>query len=439
MEPEPVVGVIVDCDPEALPLERLEAEISGWNAQLSAATCRWLLLVGEFDRRRGWEAWECHNCAHYLDWMCGIDRRTAREHVRVARSLGDLPVVRASFERGELSYAKVRAITRVATSDTEETLVEWARHGTASHLEEIVRGLRRVKRTLELEEANQRHHDRYARWRWHDDGSLSISARLDPDAGAQLIAAIEGMMALESGSAEPPSVQDGIEARRADALVGLAEAAMAGGAEGLVAKVPEVVVHVDVAVLSDDADGDSLLDDGPALAPETARRLACEAGIVPILEDGEGNPLNIGRRHRRPPTALRRALAARDRSCRFPGCGSRRFLHAHHVVHWARGGETRLGTMVLLCSKHHRAVHEGGYFCSLTDDRGELQFAGPDGQPLELPPTDQASNAFADGPAPGTGRSLWSGEHLDLDLAVEALLVLENPLVPADAAPRSGP
>jgi hypothetical protein len=425
MNPTSVVDAVADGDLAALPLERLEAEISGWNAQLSAATCRWLLLVGEFDRRRGWEAWECHSCAHYLDWMCGIDRRTAREHVRVARSLEDLPLTRVAFARGELSYAKVRAITRVATGETEASLVEWARHGTASHLEEIVRGFRRVKRLLELEETNQRHANRYARWRWNDDGSLAFSARLDPEAGAQLIAAIEGMTAIVGGSAEPASVEESPEARRADALVALAEAAVAGGAEGLAAHVPEVVVHVDVAVLSDDADGDCLLDDGPALAPETARRLACEAGIVTIIEDADGNPLNIGRRHRRPPTAMRRALAARDGSCRFPGCGSRRFLHAHHVVHWARGGKTSVRTMALLCSKHHRAVHEGGYTCRLVSEHGELSFLRPDGRPIERPPTDQASNTFTEPPADDAGRSLWSGEHLDLGLAVEGLCLLD--------------
>jgi hypothetical protein len=426
MGPTTLVEAVADADLQGLPLERLEAEIAGWNAQLSAATCRWLLLVAEFDRRRGWESWECHNCAHYLDWMCGIDRRTAREHVRVGRALEGLPVTRAAFARGELSYAKARAITRVATSENEETLVEWARHGTASHLERIVRGFRQVKRTLELEETNRRHAARYARWRWNDDGSLGFSARLDPEAGAQLIAAIEGMMALQGGSAEPPSLQETHEARHADALVELASAAVAGGAEGLAAHVPEVVVHVDVAVLADDAGGDCLLDDGPALAPETARRLTCDAGIVPLIEDGDGNPLNVGRRRRRPPTALRRALAARDGCCRFPGCGSRRYLHAHHITHWARGGKTWIRTMVLLCSKHHRAVHEGGYICRLTSDHGELTFLRPDGQPVDLPPTNQASHAFAHPPAPDAGRSLWAGEHLDLDLAVQGLCLLEE-------------
>jgi hypothetical protein len=333
----------------------------------------------------------------------------------------ELPTMRGAFARGELSYAKVRAISRVATAETEATLVEWARHGTASHLERIVRGFRKVKRTLELEATNQRHADRYARWRWNDDGSLAFSARLDPEAGAQLIAAIEAMMGLEGGSAEPPRLQEEPDARRADALVGLAVAAVAGGVDGLAARVPEVVVHVDVDVLSDDAAGDCLLDDGPALAPETARRLACDAGIVTIVEDADGNPLNVGRRHRRPPTALRRALAARDGSCRFPGCAARRYLHAHHVVHWARGGTTDIGAMARLCSKHHRAVHEGGWICRLTSEGGELEFLQPDGQPIVLPPTDQASDAFAHQPEPDAGRSLWAGERLDLNLAVEGL------------------
>src|SRR5437764_7016114 len=178
-------------DVAELPVARLEAEIIGWNAQLSAATCRWLLLVGEFDRRRAWEAWECHNCAHYLDWICGVDRRTAREHVRVARSLPGLPVTRAAFAAGDISYAKVRAITRIATPENEATLVDWARHGTASQLERIVRSYRSALRAQELQDVNDRHAGRYARWHWDDNGSLVVSARLDPEAGAQFVAAVE--------------------------------------------------------------------------------------------------------------------------------------------------------------------------------------------------------------------------------------------------------
>jgi hypothetical protein len=421
-----VTALAPEQDPAELPVERLEAEIVGWNAQLSAATCRWLLLVGEFDRRRGWEAWECHNCAHYLDWVCGVDRRTAREHVRVARSLAGLPVTRSAFAAGEISYAKVRAITRIATPGNEATLVEWARHGTASHLERIVRGYRSVLRNEQLEEVNERHAARYARWHWDDDGSLVISARLDPEAGAQLVAAVEAVMKAGGGGSAGParSPQETTEARRADALVALAESATAGvTAGGLVRQVPEVVVHVDAAVLADDdPDGCCELDGGPTLAPETVRRLACDAKLVTVAEDGDGNPLGVGRRHRRPPSALRRALAARDGGCRFPGCGSRRYLHAHHVRHWARGGVTAIENLTLLCSKHHRAVHEGGYICRPAVEGGEVQFFRPDGSAIELPSAAEgAARRLPIDLAPTAGTYRWAGERLDLGIAVAGL------------------
>jgi hypothetical protein len=426
-----VAAMMPEHDFTQMPVERLEAEIVGWNAQLSAATCRWLLLVGEFDRRRGWEAWECHNCAHYLDWICGVDRRTAREHVRVARSLPELPTIRSAFAGGDISYAKVRAITKIATPENEATLVEWARHGTASHLERIVRSYRSALRNEELDEVNERHANRYARWHWEDDGSLVVSARLAPEAGAQFIAAVEAMMKAEdSGPAGPPrSLQETAEARRADALVALAEAAKTGMAgDGLVRHAPEVVIHVDVAVLADDdPSGCCELEGGPTLAPETARRLACDAKLVTVVEDDDGNPLGIGRRHRRPPSALRRALAARDGCCQFPGCGSRRYLHAHHLRHWARGGVTAMENLVLLCSKHHRAVHEGGYLCRAAVRGAEVEFLRPDGSAIEVPSAagDTARRLPID-LAPDAGTCRWAGEHLDLGMAVGGLFDLRE-------------
>src|SRR5437879_13076342 len=122
-----------------LPLEYLESEITALAAHVNAALCRWLLLVAEYDRREGWASWGMASCAHWLNWKCGISLRTGHEHVRVGRCLEELPAVRDAFSRGEVSYSKVRAITRIATSETEETLVMWARPGTASQLERIVR------------------------------------------------------------------------------------------------------------------------------------------------------------------------------------------------------------------------------------------------------------------------------------------------------------
>ncbi|MGZ6968860.1 MAG: DUF222 domain-containing protein, partial [Acidimicrobiia bacterium] len=124
-EAEPVVG-----DVAGHPMEWLEAEICTLAGHIAAATCRFLLLIGEFDDRGGWRTWECLSAAHWLSWKCGMSTRTAREHVRVAHALQELPVMTEAFAAGQLSYSKVRAMTRVATPKTERDLVEVAKHGT---------------------------------------------------------------------------------------------------------------------------------------------------------------------------------------------------------------------------------------------------------------------------------------------------------------------
>ncbi|HEY7267805.1 MAG TPA: DUF222 domain-containing protein, partial [Solirubrobacterales bacterium] len=120
----------------------------------------------------------------------------------------------------------------------------------------------------------------------------------------------------------------------------------------------EVTVHVDLDVLTHDARGQVRLDGGPALAPETARRLACDCSLIPLIER-DGHALSVGRKTRAVPPALARAVEARDGCCRYPGCEHRRFLDKHHIVHWAHGGETDKSNLILLCRHHHRLAHEG--------------------------------------------------------------------------------
>jgi Domain of unknown function (DUF222) len=129
-------------DLKRVPLERLEDEITSLAGHINAATCRFLVLVGEFERRAGWERWGCRSCADWLSWRCGLGPRAAREHVRVAVKLREFPRVREVFARGELSFSQVRAICRVVDASTEETLVEFARHATAAQLERIVGAFR---------------------------------------------------------------------------------------------------------------------------------------------------------------------------------------------------------------------------------------------------------------------------------------------------------
>jgi hypothetical protein len=341
-----VMATILDMsDPAVLAIDELENELATLAAHLYAGTCRWLELVAEFDRREAWVEQGAVSCAAWLAWRCALTPRSAREHVRVARCLAGLPLIHAAFARGELSFAKVRALTRVATSANETELLELASLSTAAQLERTVRGYRRVS----LAEAREQQEQAYLSVFWSDEGSLELHGRLAPEDGALLVAALDAMRdSLWRGSAEPRPAR---QASQAEALVAVAEAALAHDGDGRTGSERyQVVVHADDAALASDGEGGCALEDGSALAAETARRLACDASVV-----------RDGHRKRTIPSALRRALRARDGGCRFPGCENRRFVDAHHVHHWAHGGETTVENLVLLCRRHHRAVHEGGY------------------------------------------------------------------------------
>jgi hypothetical protein len=404
----------------ALSTEGLEREIAELGGHINAATARWLGLVYEFDRREGWAEWGCRSCTHWLSYRCGVSPAAAREQVRVARRVSELPHLRAAFARGELCYSQVRAVTRVATPDTEADLLEIALHSTASQLETIVRAYRGVLE-VELGDASEEHRRRFVRCEHDDDGALIIHARLPAEEGALVLMALESSRevlrassrasdgagasaeATHIGDAAPDADDEDEELDRetierftpsnVDALVLMARTAIAHGpAEGAGGE-HQVVVHVDAATLAHDEEGACELEHGPALAPETARRLGCDASIVRILER-DGRPLSIGRKTRALSPALKRALRSRDRMCRFPGCGRHRFLHAHHIQHWAQGGRTDLSNLIQLCSHHHRLVHEGGYNVERRGG-GRVRFRRPDGQAVHAVPSALRGEAAA--------------------------------------------
>jgi hypothetical protein len=421
------------CERAPRPLEALEREICELAAHLAAATCRWLELLGEFDDRLGWAEWGVRSCAHWLSWRCSIGLCAAREHVRVARRLRELSLVRQAFAAGELSYCKVRAITRIATATTESDLVELARHATGAQLEKVVRGYRGAM-SATLSAANVAHHNRSLRYAWEQDGSLRIEGRLAAEDGALLIEALRaaGSEMFAESPAEPEAAREPVGARRADALVQMARAALATPAGDRRDGDPcEVVVHVDAATLTADTVQERAeLKGGPAVAPETVRRLGCDAAVVAIVER-DGRPLSVGRRRRTIPPALRRALRARDDGCAFPGCDHTRFLHAHHIHHWARGGPTSLENLVQLCSHHHRLVHEGGYRVQRAGP-DQIRFRRPDGRPIPAGPTHPRLGG------PRLEHQPWAralriddrtcmprsaGQSLDYGIAVEGLLL----------------
>lgn len=411
-------------------LEDLEQEICELGAHIEAATCTWLLLLAQFDELEGWGVWGARSCAQWLSWRCSLAPGAARERVRVARRLNELPLVREAFAAGELSYCKVRALTRIATLEIEEQLVELARHATGAQLEKLVRGYRGALAAT-VDGAQRAHERRYIGWSWDEDGSLVIQGRLPAEDGALLLTAIQAAEDHAPDSSREDAADSPAGARRADALISVARSALAAGdAERHGGDRCELVVHVDVATLATDQIQErSEVENGPSISPETARRLGCDAAVVGIIER-DGQPLSVGRRTRAIPPALRRALRARDDGCRFPGCAHRRFLHAHHVQHWARGGPTELGNLVVLCSYHHRLVHEGGFQVQPSGRHG-FRFRGPGGQviapvpecgrvrgpTLEQRHQHQGLHLDAD-----TVKPLSMGDPLDYGIAVEALL-----------------
>src|SRR2546421_12372167 len=184
----PMIAPTVGAAPE---LERLGDEIAELSAQLDAATARLLDLIREFDARGGWgNGSGFRSCAHWLTWRVGMDPGAARERVRVARALGTLPRLAEALACGELSYSKVRALTRVATPDTEERLLKIGRAGTAEHVERIVRGWRRVDRLAEAQETARRHKSRAVHVYQNADGMVAIRGHLAPEGGAALIQAL---------------------------------------------------------------------------------------------------------------------------------------------------------------------------------------------------------------------------------------------------------
>jgi Domain of unknown function (DUF222) len=461
------------------PLERLEARICELAGHLTAATCQFLLLIADFDERRGWADWEMASCAAWLSWKCQIAPGTAREQVRVARSLAQYPLISQEFAAGRLSYAKARALTRIVTPETEADLVAMATPMTAGQLERFAQAHRRVSeadrdrprpaRRLtwgpagdldyqfrailpaeaaavvfqalraarnDLEHPQDEHHDQD-----HDvsaETRLECLARRDTEAGTSL-----------TGTEPPPAEMESTE-NLADALAEIcADYLRARAASADNPDTYQVIIHAGARAITraepaadprqtahrepGGVPAETLpiwhpahedrchLDDGPAISPAALALIGCNATISTMIHDLSGAIIDVGRRTRRPPPALRRALRERDRGrCQYPGCASRR-TDAHHIRYWANGGQTNLANLISFCKGHHRLVHEKDYIIAAT--AAGFAFYTRDGTPVPgCPQLPQAPGDIATAHdaaiTPATINPPHSGERLNLSLAI---------------------
>lgn len=268
-----------------------------------------------------------------------------------------------------MSYSKVRAICRVATPATEAELVEVGLSATAGQVERLTRCIRSVA-PEHVPSAPPPQEPRPPRlsWEWQDDGTLRISGRLTAEDGAALLAALGAVAQAGQGdrdSIDVPAVRSSRAGSVSTGVVGqTAQLAAEGVNAGRSGAPAELVVHVDadlITRLRAEADRElsrGHVDDGPALALATIERLACDGRVRLASHGSDGRTLDLGRSRRRPTARQLRTLVRRDGGCTVPGCGRTRFLHAHHVVFWSRGGETSMDNLLLLCGQHHRALHD---------------------------------------------------------------------------------
>ena len=358
--------------PDLTPVEDLERDILNLCVGINAATSELLELIREFDERVGWLKWGLDNCAEWLAWRCDLSLATAREKVRVAHALKLLPVITAAFRTGELSYSKVRELTRVATPDNEDELVDFALKHTTAFVTERCRELR-MGDAASGDVAERAFARRSLRIRRDAERAMMVvSIELPLEAGELIEMALDRAR-NDEGLAHPDIVDTTWSKRQADAFVTLLKDYLGGGEAGEKAAGDNYLVniHVDQSALAGEAGRSSL-------PIESVKRLCCDGSAVVITED-QGQPLGIGRRTRIVPKAIERAVRSRDHHCCvFPGCRNRRFLDCHHVEHWSNGGETSVDNLMLLCTKHHALVHEGG-FSIRKDFSDNWAFYRPDG------------------------------------------------------------
>jgi hypothetical protein len=384
--------------PQDCSSEELIARIDACHRRVCADERELFSLISHVDRLELWRDSGARDMAHWLWMRYGTSDWKARRWIAASHALQHLPLISEAFTRGELGIDKVVELTRFATPETERRLIPWAQRvscGAIRHKGDLA-----IRR--EAEETIESEKSRSLTWWYEDDGMrFWLEANLPAHQGAVVAKALDRLaddlpvMPGEDHLIDAP-------ARRADALVALCSSRIASDADPDRAT---VIVQASLESLGDGGGGSQIEGDG-VISEETVRRLACNARVQMVLEDGAGQPVRLGRITRDPPAWMMRQLRYRDRECQFPGCGSRRFVQAHHIAWWEKGGRTDLENLVLICSFHHRLVHEYGWSLA-RDPHGTVRWFLPDGVPYRAGPEPP-------GPAP-------PGERVEGRLALSAV------------------
>lgn len=349
--------------------DRLLERLDEAHAQLGAAHLRFLRLVDEAERAGVWADDGARDLAHWMWMRYGMSDWKARRHIDAAHALPRLPRVEAALGSGQLGVDKVLELTRFATDETEDGLVEWAARVSAAR----IRHEGDVLRRLDRDEAANDDEVRSVSWSYGDEGRrFEMRAELPAAQGATVAKAIDRMTATIPSM--PDEAAGRTSARRADALIALCSANLGADPDQERAT---IVIHARTGRQAGVVTA-AEIEGGGIAHPTVLERLLCAARIETVHEDTAGRVIGVGRITRVPPAWLLRQVRFRDRGCRFPGCGTRGFTQAHHIVFWRDGGNTDLGNLVLLCSWHHKLVHEYGWWIK-GDAEAELRWYRPDG------------------------------------------------------------
>jgi hypothetical protein len=354
-----------DASPEHL-IERIDA----CHRRVCAEERELFSLISCIDSLELWRDSGARDMDHWLWMRYGISDWKAHRWIASAHALESLPLISEAFSSGDLGIDKVVELTRFATPSTERGLIPWARGVSCGAIRH--RGDLALKR--EINETKDAEETRFVSWGYFDDGRrFGLEAEFPAAQGAVVAKALER---LADDLPEMPDEDKrwSAGARRADALVALCSARISCDPDPDRAT---VVIHARLEGLLS-GDGGCEIEGGPVISPQTARRLACNARVQMVLEDEGGQPLRLGRMTREPPAWMMRQLRYRDRECAFPGCGSRRFVQAHHIEWWDKGGRTDLENLVLIYFFHHRLVHEYGWRLARDPD-GTVRWSLPDG------------------------------------------------------------